>query len=532
MSVDTSTAVPAPFSLEPAWSWSGDDGSWSTFQIAVGTPPQPFNILPSTTGAEVWIPIPEGCEGILVNIQNCGILRGVDDFNGETSRGFQTNESSTWDLLGIYNLATEQNLWGPTGNPGQYGLDTVSFGTTQGGQDIELEGQAIAGVATANVWLGSLGLGTASLNFDVHPEDILSPLSSLRNANYTPSLSFGYTAGASYSTPQDYGSLIFGGYDEARFTSSNFNYSIAGTDRKTLPLSLASIIAENAFGGTVSLLPNGDAVTTIIDSTVAQMWLPQNVCDLFAQAFGLTYDTLTGLYVVNNTIHQELTQMNPSVTFTVAGTGDSSSTTNIELPYAAFDLKAGIPIFNTSTNYFPLRVSANESQQVLGRAFLQEAYIFVDWERDYFTIGQVKHQNSTSNIVPVLSPSYDMGSGGESSGLSTGAIAGIAVGACVLIGLLIALIAFFVVRSRRKRRAAQEDEDHLPNELHSEHVKPPEIMSAQVYEMQEGENSRHELYANDKNVQELQGESFERELEGDLGKNGWDKKPNTYYELP
>jgi hypothetical protein len=73
----------------------------------------------------------------------------------------------------------------------------------------------------------------------------------------------------------------------------------------------------------------------------------------------------------------------------------------------------------------------------------------------------------------------------------------------------------------------------MPNELHSEPLKPPEIMSNQVYEMQEGENSRHELYAKD--TAELQADSLERELEGDgerLGKYGWDKKPTTYYEMP
>lgn len=172
---------------------------WSTFDIAVGTPPQPFRILPSTTGAEVWVPIPEGCEGILVNIPNCGMLRGVDDFEGQTSRGFETNGSSTWDLLGIYELSTEQNLWGTDGNPGQYGLDSITLDSQTSGQNVKLDSQTVAGVATGNVWLGSLGLGSQSASFDVHDGSIPSLIDSLQSQNYTSSLSFGYTAGAPYS---------------------------------------------------------------------------------------------------------------------------------------------------------------------------------------------------------------------------------------------------------------------------------------------------------------------------------------------
>lgn len=259
------------------------------------------------------------------------------------------------------------------------------------------------------------------------------------------------------------------------------------------------------------------------------MWLPQSVCDLFSQAFGLQYDTNTGLYVVNDTMHKQLQQSNPSVTFRLGSTDSSSETTNIVLPYAAFDLQASIPLFNVSTNYFPLRVAANASQQVLGRAFLQEAYVFVDWERNNFTIGQAIHQNSTTNIVPVLSPTYD--SGGGDSSLSTGAIVGIAVGAGAVIAIIIGIIAFFVIRSRRRQRGKPHEQ--LLEELPDNPLPPPEIMSHNVYELQEGENSKHELEVYAKHQpSELQGESFERELEGDGERLGKSQKRVSIYEMP
>ena len=190
--------MPAPFSVAPSWSWDGDDGRWSTFSISVGTPPQTFRVLPSTTGAEVWIPIPEGCEGILENIADCGSLRGANYFNGEASRGFQTNASSTWDLIGIYELATEQNLWDNSTSHGFYGYDTVSLSQYPSGKSGAIKSQTIGGVATADVWVGSLGMGTASANFSVENENVPSLLDSMKNQSMIPSLSFGYTAGASY----------------------------------------------------------------------------------------------------------------------------------------------------------------------------------------------------------------------------------------------------------------------------------------------------------------------------------------------
>lgn len=537
MSVSTTSAyAPTPFVVAPSWSWDGDDGSWSSFSISVGSPPQSFRVLPSTVGSETWIPYPPGCEGILENIADCGTLRGVNNFDGQPSRGFETNASSTWDLVGIYDLATEQNLWGTTGNPGYYGFDTVLLEQYQSDVDAKLKSQTVAGVATANVWLGSLGLGTADANFDVEAKSNPSLMSAMYTQNYTSGLSFGYTAGASYASNGGVpGSLIFGGYDKARFEPSDMSFPVVEGDNKTLPLSIESIVAENVFGGsTMSMLPNADAIVASIDSTTAQMWLPQAVCDLFQKAFGLKYDTYTGFYVINDTMHSQLKQMNPSVTFTLGGTDASEATTNIVFPYAAFDLQAGIPYFNFSTNYFPLRVAQNASQQVLGRAFLQEAYVFVDWERNNFTIGQAIHQNSTSNIITVLSPTQD--SSDSSSGLGTAAIAGIAVGAGVVVSIIIAIIAFFVLRSRRRRKGVPHEK--LPEEMDGTSVPPPEIMSAQYHELQEGENSKHELedrqeiYAKHQPAAELQGDSLEQELEGDGVQLSKKEKRESVYELP
>ena len=183
-----------------------------------------------------------------------------------------------------------------------------------------------------------------------------------------------------------------------------------------------------------------------IDSTVAQLWLPVSICDALASALGLIFDDRTNLYLINETTHNRLVELNPELTFTISDE-PANKTTNIVLPYAAFDLMNGPPLYTTTGRYFPIRRSTNELQNTLGRAFLQEAYLIVDWERKHFRVGQALHNiRDSRNIIPI-SPAP--ASTTHSSGLSTGSIIGIAVGLCLGF-ILVASIAFYFWWKRRR----------------------------------------------------------------------------------
>jgi hypothetical protein len=190
--------MPSPYSIAPSFTFEGSDGNWTTFEISVGTPPQTFRVLPSTAMSETWIPIPQGCGGQLEGLPGCGDLRGVDDFNGVASLGFQTNVSLSWDTIGIYRLETEDALFDAEGDTGLYGADTITIPSNVAGETAELESQVIAGVATANVWLGAMGLGARAANFSIREENSPSLIAEMKAQNLTSSLSFGYTAGAAY----------------------------------------------------------------------------------------------------------------------------------------------------------------------------------------------------------------------------------------------------------------------------------------------------------------------------------------------
>ena len=180
-----------PLIVPASSDWSGNDGNWSTFDLAVGSPAQSFKVLPSTLTSETWVPVSEGCS-TASDLLACAGSRGV----GYPNLGFQTNASTTWSQIGIYELTTEQKLYGDA-ETGLYGLDTVSLNGT--GSPHKLENQTVAGIATADFWLGSFGLGIQASEFSVLPSGVPSLLSSIRQQKLIPSLSFGYTAGASYS---------------------------------------------------------------------------------------------------------------------------------------------------------------------------------------------------------------------------------------------------------------------------------------------------------------------------------------------
>jgi len=82
--------TPKPLSFSPSQLFEGNDGSWSTFVVRIGTPAQTFRVLISTSGQETWIPLSEGCTD--VDPDNCGELRGVQPFQNGPSNGFKTNQ--------------------------------------------------------------------------------------------------------------------------------------------------------------------------------------------------------------------------------------------------------------------------------------------------------------------------------------------------------------------------------------------------------------------------------------------------------
>ena len=463
------TSIAAPWSWQPSTYWDGNDGSWNSFLVQVGTPPQDFRVFPSTAGQETWVLNPEGCTSN--DPSDCAYLRGVLPFaNGTNSSGFDIPSSSTWDAIGIYTLDAQESQLGYQGN-GLYGFDSVVLGNDTGA--LKQTRQVVATIADKSYYLGQFGLGPKSINFTTFNDQIPCYMSDLASSGKIPSLTFGYTAGAAYRNNAP-ASLTLGGYDTNRFTPSAVSITMNGDNSRPLQVGLQKILATNVIGGSLNLLPQ--ATFHFIDSTVPHIWLPDAAVDAFVSAFGLTYDNNTDLFLINDTMRSQALQSNPTITFVFgeSATAGPSDTQSIELPYAAFDLQASYPFYENATNYFPIRRAANDTQYTIGRTFFQEAYVIADWERSNFTVAQARFDSLDSeHLTPILSVATEEARNSTSgtttttsTTLSGGAIGGIVAGAVVLL-VLIGLAIWFCMRKRKQRRApvpTQEPAEDYPND--------------------------------------------------------------------
>lgn len=337
----------------------------------------------------------------------------------------------------------------------------------------ELSSQVVTGFVTKELFLGILGLSARPVNITDWNDQYESPLTALV-ANETVGSSFwAYTAGARYRTPQAYGSLTLGGYDSARGNVDNvLEVSFGVNTYRDLELVLKGVGISSPDGTTTM---RDLSIWMFVDSTIPEIWLPVSACQAFESAFckslhgsllirspdscslALTWDNVTGMYPVNDTLHALLTSRDQTVSFVLADTADSNAeTTTIVLSYSSFDLTATTPAsgpnLNGSQRYFPLKRAENETQYVLGRTFLQEAYVAVDYDRSkwYVSPATFPDDASFSNITAMVKPHHD----GDSP-LNAGAIAGITIGALLVLVVLPACV-FIASRKRRKERY------HLP----------------------------------------------------------------------
>lgn len=334
-----------------------------------------------------------------------------------------------------------------------------------------IENQLIAGYAASSFWLGSLGISPFPFNFTDLNSPIPSLLSTLREKGEIESTSWAYTAGAPYVDPPVFGSLTLGGYDESRInTSASLSAIPFGADFTRDLLLGIEAITYDGFGSS-PLLSQG--IYAFIDSMVPAMWLPVTVCQAFEKAFGLTWDDSSELYLLTKKQHSNLLAENPTFTFSITSELQSSKSVDIRIPYAALDLSIGPPLTNTTSYYFPIKRAESESKYTLGRAFLQEAYVVADYDRGQFQVSQALHPGTSveQNIKVLYPPGRGPANGTKSEGseddssISTGGIAGIAVGVAA-VAISFAVLAWFCIRRRRKWRGQQQPDEetfHLNN---------------------------------------------------------------------
>lgn len=273
-------------------------------------------------------------------------------------------------------------------------------------------------------------------------------------------------------------SLIFGGYDRNRFIEPALSCTLNPSEQPSVAVQ-AITVSGNA---TATLLDASQARLFTIDSSTPYFWMPEDVCESFAKHLNLTYDESLRLYTYGSDSQLgKLNNANISFTFTLADSVDSGHAVNITIPFDAFHQKLTYPYPNlprsalkSGLSYFPLRKLTNSTHYTLGRAFLQEAYLIVDYGRSNFSLSQARFEAdavSNTDIVSIsgITDSRDGGTGAggggggtnvilsqPSSGLNMGAKVGIGIGVgAAVLGVVAGVVATYLLFKVRRTKAEQ-----------------------------------------------------------------------------
>ena len=192
---------PSPHVLEPTGTFDGDDGQWSTFFINVGDSDgkgfgQNFKILPWLSSSDTLVPgVASWCDS------DCAKSRGV----GQTSDGNQPRglvPSQTYALTGIGVLP--QPYWwtnnltsnSSTSLNATWGADYLGMDHSSTTSLVLGDPLFIVSYTFQDYFLGSLGLASGGTTESGITKSNF--INEFYTANGIPSLSYGYTAGASY----------------------------------------------------------------------------------------------------------------------------------------------------------------------------------------------------------------------------------------------------------------------------------------------------------------------------------------------
>ncbi|KAL7805342.1 aspartic peptidase domain-containing protein [Trichoderma gracile] len=471
---------PAPVAFD-AGEWLGIDGNWSTIKVLLGSNSDLVNVLMSTSLSEFWAIGPGGCLKSTSTSQHdrgpplyARHLARPEEPHCTAARGgiYTPFASKHWSYMGIWQLGLEYLGYG--GN-GQYGLDTVNAYSKITDIGFGMSNVLMSAVNTTDYYLGYFGLGITQGNFG--REVAQSPLTqAVHTFGWIPSYSYGFTAGASYrNTPV---SITLGGHDTARYVPHDIDFTL--TPQDNMPRALIRGIEASAkkankpkkwASETASLSGWDNSFTALIDSTTPYLWLPSAVCDEFADAFNLTYNATFDLFTLTN---EQFNQYGSDDSFTFTFSFSSFDNhdnfgsplnvpglVNITVPMRAFVGLLQYPFMHRTIKYgdpavpyFALRKSHNGSAIVIGRSFLQEAYIITKYDEAVFSIHQAKFPErpiAEANLVPIKQPNnspYPSPPKQTGNRLSTGQMIGIAVGGILLCSLC--LISLCCVCRRRK----------------------------------------------------------------------------------
>lgn len=281
------------------------------------------------------------------------------------------------------------------------------------------------------------------------------------------------------------GALAFGGYHANRIVPHAYQFPFYSDTEAALTLSVREMSLSNSNGSQIFTSPPFPAA---VDSTRPYIYLPGNAYESILRSLQLKLDPSSNHVLITNKQHASLLNQNFSLNFMLVSYADAGSKSaipvNISLPYSSLAMKLSYPYVPAANDtwYLPIRMgneSDSNSNYVLGRTFLQEAYLIANYDKNYFKVHQVNWTTADPSKDSIMPIDLDVTS------LSKNVIIAAAVAGTVVFLLLVFLFSCFILRRRRRQQKKLEKEQILtsPTSSGDRESKLMEADSATVHEM-------------------------------------------------
>ncbi|OJJ36964.1 hypothetical protein ASPWEDRAFT_50338 [Aspergillus wentii DTO 134E9] len=490
----------------------GPDGPWHAVKLTIGSDKQNIAVYPGS------------------RFTNTILAKSICD-NTTTSTTCYANDA------GLYNPKTSASLKNATDMLPWY---SYWFNTPTGqiwrnvaGENYTLStGRVLTNIGTTVVYdafqtypngknypisVGSMSLGRPS-NYQQKGNGTLWYINGhLQKLDVISSYSYGLHIGSA-EEPNIPPSLYLGGFDKNRVLGevSSQQYVPAGSKypEGSLVIRLLDIGIGVASGGSPFAFTsknglwaqnNSDATDVYVHSERPYMYLPKATCDALTSDLPVTFNDSLGLYFWNTSDPQykRIVASPAYLSFTFEKNANNQQNMTIKVPYSLMNLTLEEPLVDKPTQYFPCY--PDEDTRLLGRAFLQAAFLGVNWGTgtgdwflaqapgpDVLTNPSVTTIEDNDTAITGSGSSWEQtwasywtpigtseSSTSTSSGLSTGAKAGIGVGCAIAGIILIALAWAFIVW--RKRAAAR---NNVPAEYPPASTQDPPKIAKNPVEME------------------------------------------------
>ncbi|KAF7713197.1 Uncharacterized protein PECH_001589 [Penicillium ucsense] len=529
----------------------GPDGPWNAVSVGVGSNDARIALYPGATWTSEIL-LSSLCENSTVSSYCYGDQGGL----------FDPAQSTTYDNTSI---ALGPNGWSsiaygstnavPINADAKRALDLVDVGgqtvptvdliTIKQGYQVYPGGKAFP------LHLGVLSLGspdpnqTFSLGYGRDPINGTFVTSWLHDNGVIPSYSYGMHIGsATLNIPP---SLHLGGYDKSRVIGDVSSQPVKGG---SCPIQLIDISLGVGNGGspwntssTTGLLAQGNSsmasgLMVDVDPADPYIFLPKSSCDAIAARLPVTYDAELGLYFWNtaSSLYKQITTSPSFMAFTFLKNGVNTAQFSVKVPFALLNLTLQAPLVAQPTPYFPCM--GTDSQPVLGRAFLQAAFIGVHWadarwflaqapgpdasfiqnvialsaksasvessgnswegtwSKFWTPLSSASPSNTTATSIPSATTSSSTTATAHGNGLSTAVKAGIGAAAGVVGLLIIAGACWFLFHRKRTEKSSTIDGEvtYVPPKPRLVQAEPWEVGDTRPSQLHELENDRRSEY--------------------------------------